>query len=90
MKIILIYDISSSPNNLNKIRKLCTKYLLHIQFSVFEGDLEYHELLKIEKKIDKIINPDIDSVIIYKFISFDESNKKVIGLNKNEFDGYNI
>lgn len=90
MKIILIYDIASSSLNLTRIRKLCTKYLLHIQYSVFEGELEKHELLKLEKKINKIIDIDVDSVIIYNFIYFDKLNKKIIGINKNEFDGYNI
>jgi len=90
MKIILIYDISSSNNNLNKIRKLCTKYLLHIQFSVFEGELENYELLKLKKNINKIIDTNIDSIIIFKFTSFNDSNKEIIGFNKNDFDGFNI
>jgi len=90
MKIILFYDISSKPSNLNKVRKLCTKYLRHIQFSVFEGELEYSELKKLEKSILKIIDKNKDSVIIFKFSMFKEENKVILGLNKNDFDGYNI
>jgi len=87
MKIILIYDIASSNTNLTRIRKLCTKYLLHTQYSVFEGELEKHEVLNLERKVLKIIDKKKDSVILYKFFNFD---KHVLGLNKNEFDGFNI
>jgi len=90
MKVILFYDVSSSNNNLNKVRKLCTKYLLHIQFSVFEGELEKYELIKLEKEIKKIIDESQDSVIIFSFVNYGEDNKKIIGINKNCFDGFNI
>lgn len=90
MKIILIYDISSSASNLNKIRKICTKYLLHIQFSVFEGDLENHEIEKLKKEIKNIINTSLDSVILYNLGYVKKAHKQILGINKNDFDGYNI
>lgn len=88
MKIILVYDISSSNNNLNKVRKVCTKYLFHIQNSVFEGELETIEIIKLENEIKKIIDINIDSIYIFKSIK--SIDKKIIGFNKNEFDGFSI
>lgn len=88
MNIILMYDISSSNKNLNKVRKICTKYLLHIQNSVFEGELETRDILNLEKEITSIIDKKIDSIYLFK--SINTLNKKIIGLNKNEFDGFNL
>lgn len=85
MKVLIIYDISSNENTLNKLRKELKKYLFHVQFSVFEGELTTTELKEIKQWIDKNINLKIDSVIIYKFKYFDNiKNKEIIGLNKNE------
>jgi len=85
MKILIIYDISSSENTLNNLRKELKKYLFHVQYSVFEGDLSSTELKQIKFWIDKNIDFTIDSVIIYKFKYFDdEKNKEIIGFNKND------
>lgn len=88
MKVILFYDIASK--NSSKIRKTCTKYLRHIQFSVFEGELEKPILIKLTNELLKLIDVKKDGIIIFSFTSFNEENKIILGINKNEFDGYNI
>lgn len=89
MKIILFYDITDN-SRLNKIRKVCTKYLLHIQYSTFEGELEKYELIALKKELKEIIDKKNDSIIIFNFAYVKDSNKEILGISKNEFDGYNI
>lgn len=90
MKIILVYDINNENKYNHKIRKICTKYLIHVQNSVFEGELEEHLVLKLEHELNKYIDKQLDSIIIFKFKYNIPSSKIILGINKNDFDGYNI
>lgn len=69
MKIIFVYDISLENNEdnkrLNKVRKIARKYLYHVQKSVFEGNLTYSKLYKLEREIMQVIDKNRDSIIIY-------------------------
>ena len=71
MKIILIYDISliekEDQKRLIKVMKIARKYLHHIQKSVFEGDLTYGKLKRLENEILNVVDKKRDSVIIYTF-----------------------
>jgi CRISPR-associated protein Cas2 len=71
MKIILIYDISliekEDQKRLIKVMKIARKYLHHIQKSVFEGDLTYGKLKRLENEILNVVDKKRDSVIIYAF-----------------------
>lgn len=65
---IIVYDISFDSNGLerrNKIYKLCKKYGYHVQNSVFELDVDYSQLIRIEHEVNSIINHDLDSVRVY-------------------------
>lgn len=69
MYVVLVYDISLNENGakvLNKVFKICKKYLVHVQNSVFEGEISESQLLKIEYEIKKHIRKDLDSVILFK------------------------
>jgi CRISPR-associated protein Cas2 len=71
MKIILIYDISliekEDQKRLIKVMKIARKYLHHVQKSVFEGDLTYGKLKRLENEILNVVDKTRDSVIIYTF-----------------------
>ena len=70
MYVILIYDIKlddkEGNNILRKVFKICKKYLVHIQNSVFEGELLESQLMSLKKEIKKVIRKDYDSVIVFK------------------------
>lgn len=70
MYIILVYDINLQNNEgttvLRKVFKTCKKYLVHIQNSVFEGELTSAQVVKLEKEIKKYIRNEQDSVIMFK------------------------
>ena len=67
MYVILVYDIKSDQGGakvLAKTFKICKKYLIHIQNSVFEGEISESQLLKLKMELNKIIREDRDSLIV--------------------------
>ena len=69
MYVILVYDIKSDKVGqkvLAKTFKTCKKYLIHIQNSVFEGEISESQLLKLKVELNSVIREDRDSLIIFK------------------------
>ena len=69
MYIILTYDISIEDNGakiLRNIFKICKKYLYHVQFSVFEGEISPSQFTALSIELKKWIRPASDSVIIFQ------------------------
>lgn len=68
MYVILVYDIlcdDKGKNVLPKIFKICKKYLVHIQNSVFEGDLSKSNAIALKKELAQYVRKDKDSVIMF-------------------------
>ena len=68
MYVILVYDIYCDDESAKVQRKVfsaCKKYLVHIQKSVFEGNVTKPKLLELEYEIKKYIRPDRDSVLVF-------------------------
>lgn len=84
MYYILIYDITSHKR-LPKILKLCRKYLIWVQKSVFEGELTKRQFTSLSREIRKLINKKEDFVICYAFRKKTLTDKILIGIEKNEF-----
>ncbi len=70
MYVILVYDINLEDKEgqkvLRRVFKTCKKYLIHIQNSVFEGELLESQVLKLKSELNKWIREDKDSVILFK------------------------
>lgn len=67
--IILTYDISVDENGAKVLRntfKTCKKYLHHVQFSVFEGEISPSQFMSLSIELKKWIRPECDSVIIFQ------------------------
>lgn len=86
MNIILIYDITD--NKCSKIKKECNKYLNHVQNSVFEGDLTLSKLTELKQNLDKIVDNERDSIIIYSINNPKWIKKDIIGIEKNKMDNF--
>jgi CRISPR-associated endonuclease Cas2 len=66
MLVIIAYDIYDSSNRMkviNKINKICKKYLYQLQYSVFFGELDKKLYNQLTDEISRIIDTNIDSVI---------------------------
>ena len=69
MYVVLVYDISLEDKGTKRWRsvfKICKKYLIHIQNSVFEGELQISQILGLQSELQGFIRKDKDSVIIFK------------------------
>lgn len=77
MYIILTYDIEAK--RVSKVMKICRKYLRHVQKSVFEGNITPSVLNKLKCEIERVVNFQKDSVVIYEFESLRFAAKEHIG-----------
>ena len=62
------YDIKNDTDGkrIRKVAKICEGYGVRVQDSVFEMKVDSVELRKLHGLLTKIIDPEIDSVRIYK------------------------
>lgn len=84
MYLILVYDIE--VKRVGKMLKLCRRYLNWIQNSVFEGELTEAVLAQLLHEAKEIMDPEKDSIIIFKTRQEKWLEKQVIGKEKNELD----
>ena len=88
MYVILFYDIADRSlkerDNSNRIRKSVEKYLMRVQYSVFEGEIRASDLKKLKAELKKWVEPELDSIVIYEFERASHSARSVIGIDKSE------
>lgn len=78
MFVILTYDVRIKRNA--RILKICRKYLVHVQRSVFEGVITEAKLNRLKKELAKEITASEDMIIIYKLESLRYTAKETIGV----------
>ena len=78
MYVILVYDIDQK--RVGKVLKICRKYLIHIQKSVFEGNITESKLKALKEDLGDLIDAQMDSVIIYHLDSVKYTKKEQIGI----------
>ena len=86
MFIILTYDVKQKRQR--KIMKVCKQYLYHVQKSVFEGYLTEKQLFDLEKELEYYVDPETDSLCVYKVPNYRNVVKDELGYsmrNDTEF-----
>lgn len=86
MYVILVYDFGEK--RVNKMLKLCRKYLNWIQNSVFEGEITELQLKQLEASAKDFMDPDEDSIIIFSSRSQMFMDKRIIGVERNTTDNF--
>lgn len=81
MYVILVYDVDVA--RVNKINKYLKRYLIWIQNSVFEGEINNTLYERMLEGIKKIISEN-DSIVIYKFQGKTNFERTIIGKEKSE------
>ena len=76
--VLIIYDITDNKRRV-KFAKLLEGYGKRVQKSAFEALIEEAQLRKLEREIPKFINPEEDSVRIYRMTGYGEV--KLYGVN---------
>ncbi len=88
MYVILVYDINLEEKEgkkvLRNVFKICKKYLVHIQNSVFEGELLESQMLKLKAELNKYIRNDKDSVIVFESRSQKWLDKEFLGMIEDD------
>lgn len=84
MYVILVYDMEEK--RVGKMLKLCRRYLNWIQNSVFEGEISSVKLKELLYLAQEIMNPEKDSIIVFKSRHEKWLEKEVIGKEKNDLD----
>ena len=84
MYVILVYDFGEK--RVNKMLKLCRKYLNWIQNSVFEGEISEARLKELLMQSDKFMKKDEDSIIIFNTLSQISMEKRIIGKERSSVD----
>ena len=59
---IVSYDIAD-PKRLRRVFRICQDYGNHLQFSVFECDLNGTERVQLETKLKEVIHHELDQVL---------------------------
>ena len=77
MFVVLVYDVKQE--RVNKVLKICRKYLTWVQNSVFEGEITPAKLEILKDELQTVIDPEYDSVVIYRF-KLKPLNREVLGV----------
>lgn len=81
MFIVLTYDVNQK--RVGKVMKTCRKYLVHVQRSVFEGNVSESKIKHLKEELHKIIDFDEDAICIYGVANCSNITKEQIGVVEN-------
>lgn len=81
MFVILYYDVNAK--RCSKMLKTCRRYLIHVQNSVFEGEINDAAYEKMIYQLKEIMK-DKDSLVVYCFKSMMYSKRNVYGNDKKK------
>lgn len=85
---LVCYDVAND-RRLKKVFKVCKNHGTHLQFSVFECDLNPRELVQLQRELKEIIKHDEDQVIFVALGPAEGRGDRVIsslGLPYSRFD----
>ena len=70
MMLVVTYDVdttnASGQKRLRKVAKICERYGMRVQNSVFEVLLDAAQLVVLKHELEKIIDTEQDSVRFYR------------------------
>lgn len=75
--VILVYDIGEK--RVGRIFKICKKYLVHFQKSVFRGEITPANLMKLRGELKKSIVEAEDFIAIFKMTGDYVFDEEVLG-----------
>ena len=86
MMVLVTYDVDftqpKGANRLRKVAKLCERYGVRVQNSVFEMLVDPAQLAQIKVSLSEIIDMKADSVRFYRLGSKWETKIETMGLEK--------
>ena len=73
----VFYDVGEK--RVQKVFKVCKKYLSHFQKSVFRGEMSPSKLIRMREDLKKIIVDDEDFVCIVKLLNGGVFGEEILG-----------
>ena len=73
----LFYDVGEK--RVQKVFKVCKKYLTHYQKSVFRGDMTPSKFISLRSELNKVIDKDEDFVCIIKLMNDNVFGEEILG-----------
>ena len=73
----LFYDVGEK--RVQKVFKICKKYLSHFQKSVFRGDMTPSKFIQLRKELKQVIDEDEDFICIIKLMNDNVFGEEILG-----------
>lgn len=83
----LFYDVGEK--RVQKVFKICKKYLSHFQKSVFRGDMTPSKFIQLRNELNRVIDKEEDFVFIIKLMNDNVFGEEVLG-NGKQNNGENL
>jgi CRISPR-associated protein Cas2 len=77
----VFYDVNEK--RVNKVFKICKKYLSHFQNSVFRGEMTPSKLMMLRKDLNKVIFKEEDFICIIKLMNDNVFGEEILGSSTN-------
>ncbi|HED03713.1 MAG TPA: CRISPR-associated endonuclease Cas2 [Candidatus Fraserbacteria bacterium] len=84
MYLILVYDVEQK--RVGKVCKYLRRYLSWVQNSVFEGELTKAQLERVKVGLGKLIDPETDSIYLYRARDPKWVSKEILGQERGPTD----
>lgn len=79
--VFVFYDVGEK--RVQKVFKVCKKYLSHFQKSVFRGEMNPSKLIRFKNDLKKIIDKEEDFICIIKLMNENVFGEEVLGSKGN-------
>lgn len=78
----VFYDVNEK--RVNKVFKVCKKYLSHFQNSVFRGEMSPSKLVRFKIDLNKVVDKNEDFICIIKLMNDNVFGEEVIGISDRQ------
>ncbi|GBD11644.1 CRISPR-associated endoribonuclease Cas2 [bacterium HR23] len=82
MFVVIVYDVD--VERVNKVCQYLRRHLFWVQRSVFEGEVTEGQLEKVKAGLRRILDPQHDSVYIYRVRERRWVEREVLGVEQGE------
>jgi CRISPR-associated protein Cas2 len=82
MYVLVVYDVE--VKRVGRVHKFLKRHLNWVQNSVFEGELTESQIEGVRAGLRRIMNDDVDSVLIYSAREERWLSKEVLGCERGE------
>ena len=80
--VFVFYDVGEK--RVQKVFKICKKYLSHFQLSVFQGEITPSKLIQLRNELKKVIDTENDFICIIKLKNDNIFGEEILGNVKED------